>query len=80
MPFFIIESAVWVIRTSRLHLCNQNRRGKRFGLKQAIGLADDCLIRQNPIGQRSRDLTEQAVVSAAMVARFERRRPSVQVR
>jgi hypothetical protein len=43
-------------RTSRLHLCNQNRRGNRFGLKHTIGVADDCLIRQNPMDTRSPDL------------------------
>jgi hypothetical protein len=35
-----------------------NRCGKRFGLKHTIGVVDNCLIRQNPIGLPSRDLVE----------------------
>ena len=63
MPFFITELGVWVVRTRRLNRFQSNRRGKQFGLKHTIGLADGCFIRQNPIGHAINHRIRPAILS-----------------
>ena len=69
MPFFFTVLGVWSFALSDLTFLI-NRRGRRFGLTHTIGLADGCLIRQNPMKTDHVIWLRTRCRLAAMFARF----------